>query len=129
MRERVNKIFLDFQKAFNNLKTAVEVAKDDIGVDGTIKRFELCYELSWKLIKNYLEDKGIICRTPRDCFKQAIVNELINDEEKWMEMIEDRNLLVHTYTFDESREIFNRIKNCYCNLFELFYNKMKEMLK
>jgi len=48
MRKRVKKTFLDFEKAFNNLKLAVEKAVDDLDIDGTIKRFELCYELSYK---------------------------------------------------------------------------------
>jgi hypothetical protein len=48
MRERVKKAFLDFEKSFNNLKSAVKKAVDDLDIDGTIKRFELCYELSWK---------------------------------------------------------------------------------
>ncbi|WP_281169080.1 HI0074 family nucleotidyltransferase substrate-binding subunit [Thermoanaerobacter thermocopriae] len=75
MRERVEKFFNDFAKAFENLKKATEVAKDDLDIDGTIKRFELCYELAWKLMKEYLADLGIIVKSPREAFKQAFINE------------------------------------------------------
>jgi nucleotidyltransferase substrate binding protein (TIGR01987 family) len=126
MRERVERTFLDFEKALNNLKTAVEKAVDDLDIDGTIKRFELCYELSWKIIKLYLEDLGIICKNPRDCFKQAKINNLINDEVVWMEMIDTRNQLVHEYSSDFSREIFEKIKNDYVRILEELYKNIKE---
>ncbi|MFZ5996173.1 MAG: HI0074 family nucleotidyltransferase substrate-binding subunit [Nitrospirota bacterium] len=113
MRERVKRYFDDFGKALTNLENGVKEAENDLDIDGTIKRFELCYELSWKLIKEYLSDMGIICNNPRDCFKGAFANDLIDSEESWLKMIEDRNYLVHTYTFEKSREIFERIKDSY----------------
>jgi nucleotidyltransferase substrate binding protein (TIGR01987 family) len=129
MRERVKRTFLDFEKAFNNLKSAVEKAVDDLDIDGTIKRFELCYELSWKTIKLYLEDLGIICKSPRDCFKQAKINNLIEDEVTWIEMIETRNQLVHEYSSDFSREIFEKIKSDYVMILEELYKNIKERLE
>jgi nucleotidyltransferase substrate binding protein (TIGR01987 family) len=124
MRERLKKYFGDFSKALKNLKIATETAEDDLQIDGAIKRFELCYELSWKLMKLWLEDKGIICKTPRDCFKQAFINELINDETAWMRMIDDRNILVHTYTGEESRDVFLNVKQVYIHSFEHLHNKI-----
>lgn len=117
MKERLKSILEDYEKAVRNLELAGEEAEDDLEIDGTIKRFELCYELSWKLIKVYLEDLGIICKNPRDCFKQALLNDLIDNENIWMDMIEDRNRLVHTYNFEGSREIFINIKENYINSF------------
>lgn len=125
MRERVERYFEDFDKAFKNLAAAVKIAHTDIEIDGTIKRFELCYELSWKLIKEWLADKGIICKNPRLCFKYAYENNLIEDENVWLDMIEDRNALVHTYTYEESREIFERIKKNYLEAFKRLYERVK----
>lgn len=124
MRERVKKFFDDFSKALKNIRVGIDTTIDDLDIDGTIKRFELCYELAWKLIKTYLEDKGIICKNPKDCFKQAYINGLINDETVWMRMIDDRNLLVHTYTGEESRDVFENVKEAYVNSFEYLYNKI-----
>jgi CRISPR-associated protein Cmr2 len=129
MRERVKRYFTDFEKAFLNLKEAVTIAKTDLGIDGTIKRFELCYELSWKLIKEYLADKGLIVKNPRDTFREAVKNGIIENEEGWMEMIEDRNFLVHTYSSEESRTVYERIKSTYIKLFESLYKKIKEEFK
>jgi len=126
MRERVEKYFNDFGKALSNLVKGVEESRDDLDIDGTIKRFELCYELSWKLIKEYLADLGIICKNPRDCFKNAFANDLIDSEEVWIRMIEDRNALVHTYTFEQSREIFGHIKDMYIGSFEHLAEKVRD---
>jgi nucleotidyltransferase substrate binding protein (TIGR01987 family) len=128
MRERLKRTFSDFEKSFQNLKVAVENATDDLDIDGAIKRFELTYELSWKVIKLYLEDLGIICKSPRECFKQAKVNGLIDNEELWMEMIETRNRLVHEYSAEFSREIFEEIKTKYVKILEDLYKTLKERL-
>ena len=126
MRERVEWLIKDFEKAVNNLEIACKEAKDDLEIDGAIKRFELCYELSWKLIREYLSDMGIICNNPRDCFKHAYKNELIDSEDIWLKMIDDRNTLVHVYTFEESRKIFDNIKDLYLNSLKNLLSKCKK---
>lgn len=113
MNERLKRIYIDFEKPFNNLDSAAKGAQTELEIDGTIKRFELCYELSWKLIKELLANLGIICKNPRNCFKQAVINDLIRDEEVWLNMIDDRNELVHLYACITSREIVEHIKNDY----------------
>ncbi len=127
-RERVQRYFLDYQKAVANLEFAVKTAKDDLDIDGTIKRFELCYELAWKLIKETLADKGIICKNPRDCFKEAFANQLIDSQERWLRMIKDRNLLVHTYDASVSRSVFENIERDYLPAFQYLLNKISEEL-
>lgn len=126
MRERVKRYFDDYEKALANLESGVEQSSDALDIDGTIKRFELCYELSWKLIKEYLADLGIICKNPRDCFKNAFSNEIIDSEDTWLKMIDDRNALVHTYTFEESRKIFEHIKDSYLRSFKHLHTKIKQ---
>ncbi len=129
MRERVKRYFTNYEKALRNLREGVEVARTDIEVDGAIKRFELCYELVWKLIKEYLADVGIICRSPRDTFREARRVEIIEDERLWMEMIEDRNTLVHTYEMEKAREIFRKIKNEYVDCLQDVYEKIKRRIE
>ncbi len=125
-RGRLKRYLGDFKIALDNLKNAVDEAHTDLEIDGSIKRFELCYELGWKLMKEVLADLGIICNSPRICFKEAFKNGLIDNEEMWLAMIEDRNLLVHTYNFEVSRDVFENIKRYYLDLFELFYKRVVE---
>jgi len=126
MRERLKRYLDDFWKALNNLENGVEQATDELDIDGTIKRFELCYELSWKLIREYLSDKGIICNNPRDSFKNGFSNGLIDREDVWLKMIEDRNDLVHKYDFKVSRSIFEHIRDSYLSSFNYLYQKIKQ---
>ncbi len=124
--KKVQRYLDNFNNSVNNLHDAVLKSIDDLDIDGTIKRFELCYEISWKLIKSYLEFNGIFCKSPRECFKLAVQNNLIKDEMVWMEMIDDRNLLVHTYNFEYSRDVFKNIKEKYLEEFLFLKNKINK---
>ena len=126
MRKRTGKYLINYEKAYRNLENALQVAVTELEIDGVIKRFELCYELAWKLIKEHLADLGIVCNSPRECFKHAVNNSLIQNMEDWMKMIEDRNRLVHTYTFEESREIYENIKNSHAESFRYLHGKIRE---
>jgi len=129
VNERLKRLYVDFMKAFGNLESAINEAKTDLEIDGTIKRFELCYELSWKLIRESLANQGIICNSPRNCFKQAVANDLISNEDVWLKMIEDRNELVHLYEFANSREIFEHIRDEYIESFRWLLEKVEETLR
>ncbi len=126
MKEKTIRHFENFKKAVSNLEYAILNAKDDLSIDGAIKRFELTYEISWKLIKSYLEELGIFCRSPRECFKYAYQNDLIDNDYVWEEMIDDRNILVHTYTSESSREVFEHIKEKYLASFKHLLDVIKK---
>lgn len=121
-------LFVDFEKAVKNLEDGVSNAKDDLEIDGVVKRFELSFELSWKIIKEYLTNIGLICKNPRECFKMAYQNGLLDDEQKWFEMIGTRNELVHIYTPEQSRKAFNETKERYLGSFLYLYNAIKRKM-
>ncbi len=98
----------DYRRAVRNLDEAVQTAKSDLEIDGALKRFELAYELAWKLIKEYLSFLGITCTSPRLCFKYAYQNGLIEDEVTWLEMIDVRNALVHEYSYEYFAHVRDR---------------------
>lgn len=129
MKSRLESLYTDYNKALQALIEAVKEAKTDLEVEGTLKRFELFYELSWKLIKQALEILGIVCKNPRECFKQAVANGFIEEPEKWNAMIEDRNELIHTYNYEGSREMFQRVKDIYLPLFEHLKNSVEKVIK
>jgi nucleotidyltransferase substrate binding protein (TIGR01987 family) len=60
-----------FQEAVERLEEVLSLPKDAVVRDSSIKRFELCFELSWKVIQSFLRDRGLDCRSPRDCFREA----------------------------------------------------------
>ena len=104
-----------FEKALKRLQEAVDVAKDDLDRDGVIQRFEFTTELLWKTLKAILFYYGIECHSPRHCIKEAFKANLISDDEIILDMLEDRNLSSHIYNEEESKKIFNRIKDVYVN--------------
>lgn len=119
MSGRSDNLKKQLQDAIGRLKDAIEKGPDDdIVIDATIKRFELVYELNWKYLKQELEKEGLVCSSPRQCFKEALTQGWISDEVSWMNMIEDRNLLVHTYSQATLREIYERINSVYFDLLE-----------
>jgi nucleotidyltransferase substrate binding protein (TIGR01987 family) len=105
--------FENFNKAYTQLNSAISDF-DMLSIlekEGLIQRFEYTFELAWKTLKDYLEAQDVDAKFPREVIKAAFHYELIEDGEVWMDMLEKRNLLAHTY--DEKR-------------FNLAINKVKE---
>jgi len=69
--------------------------------EGVIQRFEYTFELAWKSMKDYLEENGVVIApvTPRQVVKDAFTAKLIEDGQIWIDMLNHRNLLSHTYDF------------------------------
>lgn len=113
----------DFFNAFERLKEALKEEPTELVVDGVLHRFEFTFELAWKLIKYYM---GIveITGSPRETIQNGFKQQIIEDGEEWIEMMVSRNSLAHTYDEKASREIYDKIKNQYVNLFEALKQKM-----
>ena len=118
--KRFEQRFEDYSKALNRLKEAIKEEPTEIVIDGTIQRYEFTFELSWKMVKDYLEYNGVIENTgsPREIIKQAFQSNIIENGEVWIQMMLDRNSLSHLYDEEKSREIYTNIKEKYIVEFE-----------
>jgi nucleotidyltransferase substrate binding protein (TIGR01987 family) len=102
--------FRNFDRMVVLLRQALEngpEALSSLEQEGTVQRFEVCFELAWKTMKDWLEQEGVdlASATPRAILKAAFAAGILADGEVWMEMLEHRNLLSHTYdraVFEES---------------------------
>ena len=115
----------DLIKATARLQEALNVENvTDVVIDGALHRFEFTFELAWKTMKDYLEYVGLIQKTgsPREVLQNAYQNDLIDNGEDWIEMMLSRNTLSHLYDEDESREIYEKIKNKYADMIEELIN-------
>lgn len=74
-----------------------------------IQTYEFTFELAWKTLKDYLEEKGVIVKFPRDTIKEAFRYELIEDGELWLDMLQKRNLMAHTYDEETAELAFQLI--------------------
>lgn len=79
------------------LEKALATEASDIQRAATIKAFEFCFELGWKLLKARLADDGIEVATPRAALRAAGDAGYIDSVEDWLTYLEARNLASHTY--------------------------------
>lgn len=123
------------ETAFQSLKIIINaysneeegIVKDGLR-DGIIQRFEFCTELSWKLMKKYLDENLMIVEySPRSVVKEAYKQKLIDDGEVWLDILEDRNLTSHTYDENTANRIKDNIINNYIDMFEKFIKRIKEL--
>ncbi len=113
--EKAFKLFEEFRK---DMKTERDKA-------GAVQAFEFCFELSWKITKRILAARGQESGSPKDTFRKAALEKLIEDPEIWFDFLNKRNLTVHTYNFvnlelvlscfdsfaEEVRKLMEKIKN------------------
>ena len=95
--------FQNIDRAFVLLRDALEngpAALNQLEKEGVIQRFEYCFELAWKAIKHYLEEGGFVfvMVTPRQVLKDAYAAKILDDGQVWIDMLDHRNLLSHTYS-------------------------------
>ena len=98
-----------FGDAIGRLEEALSLPSNSVVRDSGIKRFELCFELSWRVIQGFLRDRGLDCRSPRDCLREAFSYGLIEQEDGWVQMLQDRNLSVHTYNEELANQLYGRL--------------------
>ncbi|MBF0361840.1 MAG: nucleotidyltransferase substrate binding protein [Oligoflexia bacterium] len=102
----------NFEQALAKLKDGVDKnLKSDIEKSGLIKYFEFCFELSWKAIQKIARTKGISdeIASPKSAFRIAFSQGWIQDEVKWISMLNDRNIMSHTYNFLDAEKVFLKI--------------------
>ena len=125
-QNKINEIWTDYKKSLERLNESLH---EDLSVsssilDGTIQRFEFCFELAWKLMKAVLQYKGIEVNSPRAAIKEAYRNNIIQDGDGWIKMLDDRNLTSHTYDEELAKEIYKKIKQFH---FKLLQDLVKEL--
>ena len=108
-------------KAYHTFDTYRLHIIDEQDRAGAIQAFEFSFELAWKTIKCVLEKKGIQVRSPRDAFREAANNGLIQESKLWFMFIDKQNLTAHTYQEATAEEIVK--------IFEPFAQELKLPIK
>jgi nucleotidyltransferase substrate binding protein (TIGR01987 family) len=94
--------FQNFDRAYVLLREALQDGPSVLNAletEGVIQRFEYSFELAWKVLKDFLEKDGIVFPTitPKAVLKGAFAAKVIDDGQVWIDMLDHRNLLSHTY--------------------------------
>ena len=125
--------FENIENALRRLKNAKEIKIErdfsELELQGAVQAFEVTQELSWKVMKDFLEYQG-----KTDLFgsktvvKEAFNLGLITDGEIWFEMIRCRNTTSHIYDEFEILQILDIVFNKFISEFIEFELKMKTFL-
>ncbi|WP_312070430.1 nucleotidyltransferase substrate binding protein [Anaerotignum propionicum] len=103
----------NFKKSVARLQEALEeyeLNKSTTVRDGVIQRFEFCVELAWKTTREYLLEQGFLdLNSPKAVMREAYSYKIINNEQAWIQILNDRNLTSHVYDEKTADEIFLRI--------------------
>lgn len=115
--EKLNKL-KDATSRLNEAVSEHTATGSDVVRDGAIQRFEFCTELAWKTIREKLLDEGITdINSPKSVLRKAYANNIIKDEEKWINLISDRNSTSHIYDEVTAVQIYENIEKSYLILF------------
>lgn len=125
------KKYENFCRAFENLKSCLEISKpysiaEQTGIAGL---FAICFEQSWKLMKEVLEYHGYFTQkigSPRIIIKSAYQCGLINEEACWLDILETRNTLAHTYDEEKALAAIEKILTEYIPAFERLKQSIDE---
>lgn len=116
---------MSFERALMQLQSAileVEASAEEneltLKEEGMIQRFEYCFELGWKLMKDLAwEGASQQVKSPKGAIAWASGNGLVEDAEVWVDMVSSRNLTSHVYDFHEVQPVLIKIKGPYLQAF------------
>ena len=112
--ENFNKAFNIYQEAVNAFDTSKILTHMAL-----VQTYEICFELAWKCLKDYLQEKGIEANYPTEVIKEAFNKETIKNGQLWIDMLKARNATSHEYNLEKvsiylteiSTTYFEEIKN------------------
>ena len=114
--------FENFSKACELLAEIENQDIDDMPAivrEGFIQRFEYTFELLWKTIKDFLENEGVDIGiiSPKNVIRAAASSGLLElmgaDGEVLLDMLEQRNLMSHTYDASKFEQALMKLKDEY----------------
>ena len=115
-----NSAEIRWKQRFENLLAAAEQFKDacakesysQLELAGLVQVFEFTFELCWKTFKDKLFYEGYEVNSPRQAIRLAFEQGLIADAAVWLEALESRNRLSHTYNksiADEAEKVIKKV--------------------
>ena len=120
-----------FFLALENLKK-IEGKKppfDTISLTGMVALFEICFEQSWKAMKEQLELCGYgqhKTSSPKAVIKLAYQANMLHDEELWLEALQARNNVAHSYSEKIALAILKDSQEKFIGMFEKLKQELQE---
>jgi nucleotidyltransferase substrate binding protein (TIGR01987 family) len=119
--------FSNYKKAATQLEEFIEKGElNKFEVQGLIQCFEYTFELACKTMKDYLENEGFEVKSPRQTIQTAFQIQLVTDGHIWIDALEKRNLMAHTYDENVAKEAEQLIKQKYYPEIRKLLNKLEK---
>lgn len=125
------KKFDNFCRALNNLNDIYKYEEpyENVVLTGLVALYEICFEQSWKAMKEILEYNGFeesATGSPRQIMKTAYKAGIIKDEQLWLDALVSRNNVAHAYNQAIALDIVKAVKNRYYGMFEELKREVEE---
>ena len=122
--------FSNLERSYHFLLSALKLESyTPLEISGVIKAFEFAFELSWKTLKDYLQGEGLSVNSPRETLKEAFQLGLIEDGHLWIEMLDKRNEMSHTYDEPAAAAAVAVIKSKYQQGLVQLFTKLSALIQ
>ena len=116
------KKYENFCSSLGNMKDIYnyEEPYDNVVLTGLVGLYEITFEQSWKMMKELLEEHGYeegATGSPKIILKTAYQAGMIKDERVWLQALQERNNVTHSYNHKIALEIVNKTKNEFYDMF------------
>ena len=116
------KKYENFCLTLNNLEDVYRYQEpyDIVILTGLVALYKICFEQSWKAIKEILQDQGYAesqTGSPRQILKTAYQAGMIKDEDLWLNALVHRNNVAHAYNKDIALDIIRTTKDHFYPMF------------
>ena len=103
------KEFYDYDEPYNT-----------VVLTGLVGLYEICFEQSWKMMKEILEIHGYeegATGSPKIILRTAYRAGMIKNEDAWLRALQERNNVTHSYNEKIALEIVRQAKAIFYDLF------------
>lgn len=131
MKNNFENTYGDFLKNVENFQTVQDIQNpySVVSQAGIIKLFEICCDRAYIFIKKLLEYQGYsipVTASPQMFVDTAYDCGLITDSGLWLDILETRNTLAHTYDEEKALAAIEKILTKYIPAFEKLKQSIDE---
>ncbi len=100
---------------------------DTVILTGLVGLYEICFEQAWKMMKEILENHGFeegATGSPKLILKTAYKAGMIKNADLWLQALQERNNVSHSYNEKVALSIVHQAKN---DFYQMFCELKKEI--
>ena len=125
------KKYENFCYSLKNMKEIYNYTEpyDIVILTGTVRLYKICFEQSWKMMKEILELHGFeegATGSPKIILKTAFKAGMIKDEELWLQGLQARNNVTHSYNQNIALGIVKDAKEKFYDMFAVLKSEIEE---